>query len=141
MLLNTYQRNSVQTALRRLERNLQTMLSLMADHPQSGILTSSDDQLSHKQKEIIQQEIIYLEGCLNELSNTLGLIPSSFSVGQKIMALISSSMVELQDIYAKTLSRYGTVSPELSPVLDPALSELLVHLKEIERAVVNTDAK
>ena len=78
---------------------------------------------------------------LNELSIKLGLTPGSFSVSQKIMALISSSMVEMQDIYSKTLTRYGTVSPDLCPVLDPALDELLVHLKEIEQAVTNLDMK
>ena len=67
----------------------------MADHQETGILSSLDDQLSDEKKKTHKLEIINLESCLRELTAALGLTASSFSVRQKIMALISSSIVEL----------------------------------------------
>lgn len=133
-LLNPYQKNSVQTTLRRLERSLQTISSSLTQ-PETGILLKIEDGLEANQKEALKQEIPPILYLINLLAERFGLNPEPQPLGQRIASLLSSSIVELDDIRSESLTRYGPVSPELQPELEPYLKTLRTHLKRMEQVL------
>lgn len=111
-LLNPYQKNSVQTVLRRLEHSLHTIL-LELTQPKTGILIRFEDGLDATQKEALKKEIPPMLHLIELLTARFELKPEPHSLVQRIASLLSSSIVELADTRAESLTRYGQVFPEL----------------------------
>jgi len=129
-LLNPYQKNSIQTTLRRLERSLRIILSALTQ-AQNGVLQKFDDDLEANKKEALKQGITPMLDLIQLLSVRFELIPEPQSLRQTIASLLSSSMAELADIRTASLTRYGQVERKRKSIMVTVPAKPRSRLKTI----------
>ncbi len=131
-ILNQYQRDSVANTLRTLELGLRRAVDDLATHDR-GILYRRDGTLSDKQ---IDEMKGLVDAGLHEievLAQTLALPVERYDNRAALLGQLSVLWVDLHEIRADSLRRYGQVNPGLAPALDPRLERLI----ELVAALMN----
>lgn len=123
-LLNPSQYRSVYITLRALEERLRQADLWLQGTEESGILYQRTLELSMERRLSVHLQIAEALELIAELAQTLQLPCEMDDACSHIRAALSASWVDLCDVRSSTLGRYGTVNPDLAPVLDPIVKRL-----------------
>jgi hypothetical protein len=125
------QRRHLAVFLAQVEDAVAEVERLATAPPSSSRLRTDDLDLPAGFGPAVSPEIERVRAGLVALADTLGLVPLQKSRTREVQGLLSIAVVQLQDAGSRGLKGYGSVHPQLSPLLDPALQELRAGLARI----------
>lgn len=133
-LLNPHQRNSVAVTLRRLEEALRSAQAELS-HQDEGILYRKASALSAAQRQnleaLIASALIEISALAERLALPVEVLDSRSAVWSKLALM----WMDLHDMRAAQLRRYGQVAPGLESALDPPLTRLIQTMEALTRAL------
>jgi hypothetical protein len=101
----------------------------------SGELTAYDSDLPPHFSAVVAPIVRRLRVEVARIATAFGVEPRHASRAAHVRALVASELVRIEDSRPVRLRGYGGVAPDLSPVLDPMLSELRAGFERIDRAL------
>lgn len=123
-LLNSSQRNSLAVVLNGFEKDLREAAVWLRSGGVSGMLYERTLALPPENR---AEALALIEQALAEigrLAAALELRPTAEDLSRRIAAMMSLNWVNLVDVRADKLRRYGAVDPALGEVLDPRVERL-----------------
>ncbi|MCA2001756.1 MAG: hypothetical protein LDL51_07825 [Chloroflexi bacterium] len=124
VLLNSYQKNSLQITLRMFEENLRNALEWLDGREEDGVLYSRTLILSEDGREQARRYIQDALGVIEKLSRQFDLRKESNDAASMLRGELEVSWANLLDTRSKKLGRYGKVHPELLSALDSDIQKL-----------------
>lgn len=136
-LVTEAQRRHLAAGLGRVEQHLREIQALVGqprtDRP--PLLGQESRDLPADFGTTIQPAITSALADLSALVSTFALSPFHRSQFRAVQSLVMSSVVLVEDAGPRSLTAYGSIHPDLAPILDPLLARLRGQLLEIGRAV------
>ena len=123
-LLNPYQKNSIEVTLRSFEDDLHQVNDWLAETQTSRVLSKRQSRLSEKQKGTMRQIIQQALAEIAVLKDELYLVTEDVNVSDLIRGQMSIDWENLSGLQVKKLARYGKVSQEAAPAIDPHIGYL-----------------
>jgi hypothetical protein len=133
-LLNPHQRNSVAVTLRRLEEALRSAQAELS-HQDEGILYRKASTLSAAQRRHLEALITSALGEIAALAESLELPVEVLDNRSAVWSKLALMWMDLYDVRAAQLRRYGQVAPGLESMLDPPLTRLIQTMEALTRAL------
>lgn len=122
-LLTESQRRSLSAGLQRIERELASVQTLLAS-TYEGEMVRFDADLAEPLRERLQKDVASARQLLRELRDRFELEPEHIAKSRWIFGCVSMLWVVAQECGTRYLRRYGRVSQELAPDLDPLVGRL-----------------
>jgi hypothetical protein len=125
------QRRHVAVFLAQVEDAVAEVERLATAPPSSSRLRADDPDLPPGFGSALTPEIERVRAGLVSLADRFGLAPLQKSRAREVQGLLSIAIVQLEDAGSRGLKGYGTIDPQLAPLLDPALQDLRAGLARI----------
>lgn len=133
--LNPRQRNAVTVALRAFERQLREVDEWIRGREQAGTLYRRGLVLSEERRVLVSTRVVEALSGIAELADRLGLEPQEEDAASTLRAAMSACWATLCDLRSDKLRRYGSISPLLPQMLDPAIEALAAMALSIADSV------
>lgn len=124
MSLNQAQRTAVSTTLLQLEKSLDEIERLLAGSG-NGVTYATEVNLAPATAQQIQAVSAEIRREIAVMVDRFGLSHHRWSARQVIVAEMTSSWTNLEEIRPDRLKRYGAVDPALNETLSPGLERLI----------------
>jgi len=136
-LLTEGQRRHLIASLECVEQALAEIAALSNAQPSddSALLSKPQRDLPPDFPMRIHGPLADAAATLGELANTFQLMRSPSSSLRSVQALVTTSLVVVEDTASRQLHGYGAVHPDLPRLLDPLLARLHEQLRRIGRAL------
>jgi hypothetical protein len=129
--LDANHRRSISVSLRLVDKALCDWERLARGQVSSGVLYQERDTLSPGQKKEFQLRIANVRHLIAHLRRDLILESETTATSQVIIGQANVLWEMLTELNSRSLSGYGTVSPELANYIDPIGKELAAQMYQI----------
>lgn len=137
-MLNKDQERGLSIALRIVEENIHDIEQMLNRGSYTGILYDMRHNISPEIKEEIFKRVFLIKDKIRVISNKFTLEKEYREVLRDILGKLFSSWEIVENVKAKKLKRYGTVSEGLDHMLDPQLCIITDLMMNIEHLLLGT---
>ncbi len=137
-MLNKDQKRGLSIALRIVEENMRDIEQMLNRESYTGILYDMRHSISSEIKEEIFKRVFLVRDKIRVISNGFTLEKEYREVISDILGKLFSSWEIIENVKAKKLKRYGSVSEGLDRILDPHLNTITDLIMQIERLILGT---
>lgn len=129
--MNWGQKRTIETTLSMLDETLCGYEEWAKGREIHSVLYHEQNTLSSCQRNVLSSETEVIKEILVELRNTLNLEGQTRIAVKAIRAHCSVLWMNLTELRADNLRRYGKLSPGLSEYLDPQIARLIIQVNKI----------
>jgi hypothetical protein len=133
--LNPNHKRALSAALREVEEELMTLRRLLLKAEVERLFFHINDDLTQDEKQKLIEKIEFLTNRLGSLKNLFGLEPGETVQRWIVRATAVYLSIQLEEIKSDRLKGYGEVPSEAKDILDPALNEMILIIREMGSAV------
>ncbi len=137
-MLNKDQKRGLSIALRIMEENIWDIEQALNSESYTGILYDTKNRISPEAREEIFKKVLLIRDKIRVISDGFTLEKEYREVISDILGKLFSSWEIVENVKAKKLKRYGSVSDGLDHILDPHLKNITDLIVEIERLILGT---
>lgn len=137
-MLNKDQKRGLSIALRIMEENIRDIEQVLNSESYTGILYDTKSRISPEVREEIFKKVLLIRDKIKVISDGFTLEKEYREVISDILGKLFSSWEIVENVKAKKLKRYGSVSDGLDRILDPHLNTITDLIIEIERLILGT---
>jgi hypothetical protein len=131
MSLNQAQRIAVSTTMLHLERSLDEIERLLAG-PTNGVTYTTEVNLAPATAQQLQAVCADIRSEIAAMVERFELPPHRWYGRQVIMAEMTSTWTNLEEIRPERLRRFGAVDPTLTETLAPRLERLIQLIRDVQ---------
>lgn len=128
-------RRALSATLALLDKSLVAMERWAGGEEIHSVFVQETNRLTEPQRREIRTGAAYAKALIEELRETLNLVPVEEDVGRAIRSHCSTLWVDLLEAHSAHLEGYGPMEPETAAYLDPTLDRMIGAVADILNTV------
>jgi hypothetical protein len=135
MMLNLSQKRFLMVTFGEVEDQLRCLQEVLQNNKEERLFSRIKDNVSHEEKDLLNEKIDYLIVCLVNLKKLFDLGENEFLLRYMVKATSVYLSIQLEEAMSNRLKGYGDIMNGLKETLDPKLNEMKSVLRQMESIV------